>query len=265
MEEQKLINSSQITSKSSIQAAKNNSTTTSTNKIHPNEEKDALTAKQPEDVSLAKEIDIFIKESRKEKVDRPELLRRLKAKARSLTEDRIFKEVSSTDQIQIPYHILLSKDNNSIVAILENNSFGIFRRDPLTGLFYQKYQVKGASRSTWRFTFNHDESKIILASTEGKIYILSKKNKTGRFSVDKTIQAHPEKVADVCISFDDQLIISGGKDGIVKIWKWDAKSGQYNLHQAVEGHKKVITCLKISQDKKSENSSWIKPSKLMRV
>ena len=199
---------------------------------------------------LVEELGKYVKKAKNSIEGRAENLDNLKQKIREVTNTRVFKEVSSLGGLQEPGQLLLSKDNKLMAAVLSNYSMGIFRRDPLTGFFYLDHQVKGPTNTTYSFTFNHDESMIIIASSDASVRILKKDEATDRFYLHKTIMAHKEWTRDVCISQDDQMLVTGGSDKLIKIWQLDIESDEYKLKQTIEAHDDIVFTLAVSNDSK---------------
>ena len=120
-------------------------------------------------LSLGEEIYRHVGKGKSEKGNRSGRLKQLKEKVKELSKENIFKEVSSLEALQEVRDLILSRDNNLMVAALWDRSLGIFKRDPQTGLFYLDYKVKDLFFFLHlKFTFNQNETKIIhLFSTRG--------------------------------------------------------------------------------------------------
>ena len=251
METQKLINNAKRTHDPNSIVQKQQATTQDFNKVHPSGQGGGPAKAEPRKLSFTGEVAAYVKEVKKKEGNRTELLKNLKNTLKETVQERVFQEVYSIDPLATPIKFLLSKDSNLMAVLLRNSSMGIFRRDPNSGFYYQEYQVKGLTKRLDSLTFNHDERKIIMGGQDGKIRILSRDQKTGRFFLDKTINADSDSVDGLCISSDDELLFSSSALGKhIKIWKRDPESEEYKLLQTLEDHFYLSDFIKISRDKK---------------
>ena len=107
---------------------------------------------------------------------------------------------------------------------------------------------QGHIDSFYDVAISPDSQIIALAGQDGTIK-LWKRNSTGQFETQPSLEGHTGRVYSVAFSPNGKMLASAGQDGTVKLWKRNS-TGQFETQSSLEGHTDVILSVAFSPNGK---------------
>lgn len=117
--------------------------------------------------------------------------------------------------------------NDKVIALSADGSFSVWSPDLKILIYHQNISTKSLRKVIYN-TFNRE---FVIASSDGKLYILDNEN----YQIKMKVEAHKDSVFSLA-SLSNDAIMSGGKDAQLIVW--DASA--YKPLRAIPAHLQTI-------------------------